>query len=861
MSPHLVDDFRRPDAPEAGDGWESLNPGYWEIRHNKLRRRLRNVGDRARATGFPYHYETHGGRSMPTTYDPSLPFGMLWRREWKLTDRFQIRISGQIKGAVPVPADGDDPQWKMYQPGYALLGICFGGQTLFESWNGNDKAEGAHFAAWRDDGCFGIYQHHNQLKPVAQSQEVVARTPHEGDSFVLTVTSSQDRSGKTELKAQLQVGALSSQVTFHPEQAKDYTHGYFGLVARGLMDFEIDRVELDAASNQPMPVSLNECHSCFAFGDSLRKTEEGWRVRFLSWFRNPGETAEIRIATAENPQGGWEQVPLAGSGPILSNAFRRNTAVIDARLPGNPAEHTFYYTIWKDGVNVTADPRLGTAAVGPGTGMVGVTPTSPDYVGRLPRLQAPYKLCGLSCHAINGGNSTLPGAQRFQGFWVHDQPCKGAYEHLEEFDFQVMLWEDDIWYMELLLYPPSTDDAYKILEITLAGPTSRWQMMRHWNVLNPGDHDHGMDDVKGPEQLAIRNRDDLGQDPEYMQRNFQIVSHMISGAEQPSPTQNPKRWRRWHMPNGDFSLLVLDARLWRSSQDTAIWTGQGWGHHNDLYSRSDPTRSLLGEEQFAWLQETIRTDPSPLICLTGLNGLHTVWRGAKASGDKVLANRDRVAADYAGWVRAGVDRVFELLGGRSGVVSVYGDVHIGSILENAEHRVLECSFGPIGRYGGRALKADFGPVMQDFDGRPVRFHALYHQHYQSPQLDKQEGPPYWNFLEMSFDPRPVDSEIELRVRNLIDSPSEPPRGGGEVHRKASQTGRQYQSRLGKTSTLANALIRLNHLDGRPILGTRSNAEGRIQLMGLADVTPGTELLMVSRAGGQVVAEVVSTIPM
>ena len=120
-----------------------------------------------------------------------------------------------------------------------------------------------------------------------------------------------------------------------------------------------------------------------------------------------------------------------------------------------------------------------------------------------------------------------------------------------------MLWEDDVWYLELVLYPPSTDDAYKIITETLAGTTTRWQMMRHWNVINPGDHDHGMDDVKGPEQIVIRNRDGLGQDAEYMRRNFQIVHHLGTGAEEVDPLANPKKWRAWKMPNRDFTFVVL----------------------------------------------------------------------------------------------------------------------------------------------------------------------------------------------------------------------------------------------------------------------------------------------------------------
>ena len=50
----LVDDFLREDTFYHGDGWESLNPGYWKIEKNALRRRIRTRGDRARQTGFPY---------------------------------------------------------------------------------------------------------------------------------------------------------------------------------------------------------------------------------------------------------------------------------------------------------------------------------------------------------------------------------------------------------------------------------------------------------------------------------------------------------------------------------------------------------------------------------------------------------------------------------------------------------------------------------------------------------------------------------------------------------------------------------------------------------------------------------------
>ena len=114
-----------------------------------------------------------------------------------------------------------------------------------------------------------------------------------------------------------------------------------------------------------------------------------------------------------------------------------------------------------------------------------------------------------------------------------------------------------------------------------------------------------------------------------------------------------------------------------------MWDDAGWGAFQNLYDRTDPTRSLLGEEQFAWLQQLVTTDSSRLICLTGINGMHTVWTGTNWKGGAAahikgpFDQRDRVTADYAGWVKAGADRVLKLLGSRDGVVTVYGDVHNG----------------------------------------------------------------------------------------------------------------------------------------------------------------------------------------
>jgi hypothetical protein len=633
----------------------------------------------------------------------------------------------------------------------------------------------------------------------------------------------------------------------------------------------VNRLKVDPGKNQPKQIGVADCLACYPLGETLKQVDGKWTVRFVGMFGSDGKQVEVRVSDIESPEGGWQSVPVCGAAKIVNNEWRRNTAVVDVTLPRNPGEATLYYTIWKDGVDVTADGRIGTDAVGPGTGLVGDVPSSGGYVGRLPQLVAPYKLCGLSCHSLMSGlQQPNDGGWKIQGgrdrWQFRDQPSLGSYKHLEEYDFQVMVWEDDVWYMELAMYPPSTDDAYKIVALSICGPTSRWQMMRHWNVINPGDHDYGMDDVKGPEQIAIRKVDGLGQDASYMRRNFQIVHHLVTGAEEVDPLVNPKKWRAWKMPNRDFTFVILDSRLWRSSQDVDIWDDQGWDAFQSLYDRTDPTRSLLGEEQFGWLQELLSTDSSPLICLTGLNGLHTVWGGAKngKSDSKnhpmLFSQRDRVTADYAGWVKAGSDRVIELLGGRQGVVSVYGDVHNGCIMKNVDHGVIECSFGPIGRTGGRVLIPGFGPRMKDVDERDLEVFSLYHSNFNSPSQDKHAkgDPVYWNFLEMEFDPAQGDPKIGLRLRNLIDAPTAAPRGGGVLESQASETGRRPSCKLPPIKTLANADVYFTTTDGESIRGCRSDANGIVHVHGLADINPGTKVVINAFDGEQAESQVITT---
>ena len=856
--------FAKPDSLVVGPGWESLNPGYWQIKDGALRRRLVNVGDRARRTGFPFHSQT-AGRSMETDYDPSLPLGILYRNDRKLKGGYEVKVHFTYLAPRSEPKPGDKEEWKMYQDGYGLFGIAFGATSVFESY---DKAGKVNHAVWTDKGEFALMQGRKSSGRNAAPGKVLKEGFPElspGDSVEMGLTVAPLGNGKCLVESSLNVHDKTVKIASELPEA--VTQGYVGVSGRGLVDYSVDSFEVIADVSNQLALGHADCLSCYPLGDSLAQDDGVWKVRFIGIFDTDGTKAEIRVSDTENPKDGWASIPIAGSANIVSNDFRRNTAVIEVCLPHSPAEKTMCYTVWKDGVNVTSDPRIGTSAVGPGTGLVGDVPRTGSYVGRLPRLAAPYKLCGLSCHAVTSGlqKKTSSGYQILGGggeWQFRDQPSEGSYKHLENYNFQIMVWEDDVWYMELVLYPPSTDDAYKVVKNSICGPTSRWQCMRHWNIINPGDHDYGMDDVKGPEQIVIRKIKGLGQDTEYMKRNFQIVHHLITGAEEVDPLENPKKWRAWKMPNRDFTLAILDSRLWRSSQDVDIWDDSGWDSFKRLYDRTDPTRSLLGEEQFSWLDDLITTDSSKLICLTGINGMHTIWTGAAASAKhpQKFEQRDRVTADYAGWVKAGADRVLELLGSRDGVVTVYGDVHNGCIMKNRKHNVIECSFGPIGRSGGRAVIPGFGPRMKDVDGRELEIHALYHKTHANPELEPQKpgDPFYWNFLEMEFDTRDEDPVIGLRVRNLIDSPSDKPRGGSSLETVASSTGRIARSRLEAFRTLPSADVRFSTQEGRAIRATRSGNKGEVGSIGLADMDSGAIVIATAWDGSRVRSTVLTS---
>jgi len=148
--------------------------------------------------------------------------------------------------------------------------------------------------------------------------------------------------------------------------------------------------------------------------------------------------------------------------------------------------------------------------------------------------------------------------------------------------------------------------------------------------------------------------------------------------------------------------------------------------------------------------------------------------------------------------------------------------------------------------------------MTDYDGRELEVVALQHQHYEAPDLRKQSDERYWNFLEAEFDPREADAKIGLQIRRVDDVPNTAPRGGGVVRARASETARPHDCKLPPLKTLPNAEVRFTTLDGRPIRGARSLADGAVPVAGLVGVARSTKLLLTAFDGEQALTQIVDT---
>ena len=94
------------------------------------------------------------------------------------------------------------------------------------------------------------------------------------------------------------------------------------------------------------------------------------------------------------------------------------------------------------------------------------------------------------------------------------------------------------------------------------------------------------------------------------------------------------------------------------------------------------------------------------------------------------------------------------------------------------------------------------------------------------------------------------------MRNLIDAPSEKPRGGGALHTAASATGRAVTAKLPAVKILPSADVLISYLDGRPIRGATSDANGAINVPGLVGPKPGEKILLSAHNGKKADAQIV-----
>jgi hypothetical protein len=278
----------------------------------------------------------------------------------------------------------------------------------------------------------------------------------------------------------------------------------------------------------------------------------------------------------------------------------------------------------------------------------------------------------------------------------------------------------------------------------------------------------------------------------------------------------------------------------------------------------------LGESQYAWLKQTIGTEPAGAICVSGLNVLNTVYN--QLIGESVDRKRDDElfetnCADFSGWQSYPTRQLLKLFGSREGVVTVYGDLHHGGISRNIENNVVEAHFGYIGTSGYlRSMKIGFAPRMKDFNGEEVEVISLYHQYFESPHLlprqQREDGRrDAQNFLEMVFDPTPDKGRIQMRIRHLLDAVSDEPRGGGALDLAILDTGRALTCRFPAVRLLPDADVVFYSLEGRPIRGTRTKNTGELVIGGLVGVQPGTRIMVVCRNETGVDSRILSTQPL
>ena len=296
----MVDDFRRADTPYHGIHWESLNPGYWKLEDNALRRRLKNLGNANPSTSYPWHWSTGGKTVAPRTGDrtPNLPMGMVWSRDWQLTGNYALRASFTVKDL--------EPEGRGEKGGF--FGLTFGGESLYESRQFSNRGAGSGSASWmalwHKDGTFGLYDHGAGNRPLSSATQVDAPALEAGDTAEIAVTVSGPLDGPATLTATLIANGVEKSVSIENVARSSFTDGYLGLACYGALDFEVNRVEIAPEKNEVKPLRLNELHVCYPLGDTLRLEDGQWKAKFVALFRSGGQRVSIRVADSANPSSG-----------------------------------------------------------------------------------------------------------------------------------------------------------------------------------------------------------------------------------------------------------------------------------------------------------------------------------------------------------------------------------------------------------------------------------------------------------------------------------------------------------------------------------------------------------------------------
>lgn len=314
-----------------------MNPGYWKIQSRALRRRLKNVGDGNPVLWFPWHWETHRRDEIPLNRDLSLPYGMIWRRDWKMQGNYTIQIEVEIKALPPSLRETID--WRQHQAGYALAGICFGSDSLHESWSaaGNeadlqlyqyqDRAEKTcWFAAWRDNGTFGLYDHASDVpEPLDKHLEVAVSKPEVGDRVTIQLEVSGGESEPAQVMATFFRHAEKTQVLIRNVEREKFTDGYVGLVSRGLLDFEVKEVILHPGKTKACSYPSTNCMSVIRWLIRFdRKTASGnansWRSSAMKGNRPKSKLP--RLHCLEQAGLNWGRQGRLRSSPTTSVAIQ-----------------------------------------------------------------------------------------------------------------------------------------------------------------------------------------------------------------------------------------------------------------------------------------------------------------------------------------------------------------------------------------------------------------------------------------------------------------------------------------------------------------------------------------------------------